>query len=220
MKLMDLSGMKFERLEVIRRAEKPNSKNYHWLCRCDCGNEIIVSTSNLCSGNTKSCGCLNSELSTLRSATHNLSKSRLYNIYCGMKQRCYDTNSSNYHNYGARGIRVCDEWLRDFTTFYKWSLRNKYCGNLSIDRIDNDGNYEPSNCRWATRVEQANNKSNSRIFTIDGKTQTVSQWARDYGLTADLVYSRMYKSKWSIEKALTEPICKSQQRYRKTRINP
>ena len=129
------------------------------------------------SGITKSCGCLLHE----HNKTHGLSNTDLYRIYCGMKSRCYNKNNKKYKNYGGRGIKICDEWVNDFSTFYKWAISNGYEKGLSIDRIDVDGNYEPSNCRWANNDIQSHNKRLDKLYTYNGKTMSVVDWCKEIG---------------------------------------
>lgn len=159
----DLLGQRRGKLTVIARA--PNDKNRHarWLCRCDCGVEKIISSTALMSGQ-QSCGCEGSRATIgERSTIHGLYKSRLYCIWHCMKDRCYRKGNSKYYLYGGRGIRVCDEWLNDFMVFYNWSMSNGYRDDLTLDRIDSDGNYEPSNCRWATYDEQNKNRKQRKL---------------------------------------------------------
>lgn len=122
-----------------------------------------------------------------------------------MKTRCYDRQCSKYARYGARGISVCDEWKTDFTVFYEWSQKNGYAGNLTIDRIDNDGNYCPENCRWITAAEQASNKSTNHRITFSGETHTIAEWSRITGLDRALLKDRMVRYGWPPERALTTP---------------
>lgn len=170
-KIVDLSGKRFGKLLVIEKAERHITESGQsvqmWRCICDCGNETIVRHSNLQSGNTISCGCYHNEKFGDINRSHNLSnKSHLYGVWKTMKDRCYREKSKSYKNYGGRGISVCDEWRNDYKAFYDWSMKNGYkeeqnengVNILSIDRIDNDGNYEPSNCRWVTADIQAKNK--------------------------------------------------------------
>lgn len=166
-KAIDLTGHTFCRLLVIERVENyitpKGQKHARYLCKCECGNEIKVRGHDLRTGNTKSCGCLKKETSVLVNITHGMGNTRLYRIWRGMKQRCKCESQASYKNYGGRGITVCDEWENDFKTFYDWAMVNGYKDNLTIDRKDVNGNYEPSNCKWATYKEQANNRRNRRV---------------------------------------------------------
>ena len=161
-KLIDLTGQRFGRLTVVQRAEIGKRGHALWLCKCACGKDTVVSSSSLRRGATNSCGCLRSEICrnriTTMNTTHGGKGTRLYRIWHDMKQRCYNPKSDHYSLYGGRGISVCSEWLNDFAVFQKWALSHGYRDDLSIDRIDVDGNYSPDNCRWATIKEQNNNK--------------------------------------------------------------
>ncbi len=152
-KFIDLTGQKYGKLFVIERAENKENRPA-WLCKCDCGNIVVVKGSNLRSGHTKSCGCFRIEKITTHDKTH----TRLYTIWHQMKERCYRESSRNYKYYGARGIRICNDWKNDFSKFYEWAMKNGYNDKLTIDRINTNGNYEPSNCRWATISEQNKNR--------------------------------------------------------------
>lgn len=166
--LVDRKGHKYGRLTVLRQLKKRRGNRVYWYCRCDCGKHTAVSSGNLSSGVVKSCGCLSLDISTERLTTHGLSideatgdHPKLYRVWTQMRQRCTNPNNHNYKYYGARGIKRCPEW-DDYEKFYEWSMANGYEEGLTIDRIDPDGDYEPSNCRWVDHVVQQNNRRNSR----------------------------------------------------------
>lgn len=160
MKKKNRVGEKYGMLEVIEQADTIKHPNGNtsicWKCRCDCGNEITVIGSNLQSRHTTSCGCLKRLFPN--ATRHGESGTRLYHIWVNMRQRCNNPKNNNYKNYGGRGIEVCGEWEADFAIFGKWAIQNGYADNLTLDRIDNDGNYEPNNCRWTTRLIQRHNQ--------------------------------------------------------------
>lgn len=207
----NIIGKKFGRLIVVgegtRRRKPCGSSVKMWLCKCDCGQFIEVSTSDLNNEHTKSCGCLKNEISIGdETRKHGMTGTRIYRIYRGMIERCYNKNSVSYKDWGGRGIAVCAEWLgeKGFENFYKWSMENGYKDNLSIDRKNNDGNYEPSNCRWATRLIQTNNTRKNVYITYKGKTQSLADWCRELELEYDMIYLR-YRRGWDTEKMFTQP---------------
>lgn len=202
---IDLTGRRFGKLVVIEKTElRASNGGVIWRCKCDCGNETTTASKNLLSGNSKSCGCRNYET---KNAKHGLSGKKIYSVWDAMMSRCYNINQKSYKDYGARGVSVCDEW-HDPKAFVEWSKVSGYKEGLSIDRIDVNGKYEPSNCRWATRIEQANNKRSSHLITYNGKTQTVKQWANEIGIKYQTLLMRLNERGWSVEKALTEQVHK------------
>ena len=201
----NLTGKSFGRLIVIKRVNNKGN-NQFYLCKCDCGKEKIIQKYSLIYGKTRSCGCLRKELLRERNKTHNLSNSRLYGIYRHIKERCYNPNCKAYKYYGSCGIVMCEEWAINFMNFYNWAMANGYKENLTIDRIDVNGNYEPSNCRWATKKEQSINRRNIHLITFNDKTQTLTDWAKDLNINFNTLYQRIITNQWDTEKAFTKPI--------------
>lgn len=186
----DLSGEKYGRLLVIERHGSNKHQKANWLCECDCGNQKIVNTGALHSGQTRSCGCLHKEeLGDLR-RTHGMSNSRLYKIWAGIKKRCYCSKSHNYQWYGGKGIGVCDDWRENFAVFRDWAICNGYNDKLTIERNNLEGDYCPNNCRWITMFEQHSNTSYNLYLTIKGETKTLSQWSRYSGVHIETIRSR------------------------------
>lgn len=265
MKLNDLTGKKYGKLIVKERCFK-NDKNTWWSCLCDCGNNIDVRSSSLIKGNTKSCGCLRSEIESIKGnrygklvairyvytknrktywefmcdcgktkiiqrntvtdgsvkscgclfkTRNGKSNSRKYSIWKGIIDRCYNKNNKHYYNYGGRGIKVCDEWkdkTYGFENFLEWIEKDgNYNDILTLDRINNDGDYSPYNCRWATRIDQNNNKRVNRIVEYKGKKYTISNLAREYNMDRRLLDARINHG-WSIEDAVDIPKMKPGQK--------
>lgn len=203
----NLIGHRYGRLLVVSKAESKNGRAY-WNCVCDCGNTKVVSSCCLSTGKTTSCGCYKREKAKKLWSTSRSKDLKLYNIWCSMKNRCYRVKDTGYANYGGRGIKICSEWLEDYENFYQWAMTNGYEHGLEIDRIDYNGDYCPENCRWVDRYVQANNKRNIKKYTINGKTQSLAEWCREYSLDYYLVRQRVYKMGWTIEQALTIAPCK------------
>jgi hypothetical protein len=205
-------GQQFGRLTVIEldHQEECNRKDgqkeflYYYKFQCSCGNICILNKKNVIRGNTQSCGCLSKEESSKRMTTHGKTNTRLFNIWQGIKIRCFVKTEKVYEQYGLRGITMCEEWKNNFMSFYNWAINNGYSDDLSIDRIDNNGNYEPSNCRWASAKEQNRNTRNNVNITYLGKTQCISAWAEEFGIKDDLLRWRLSKG-WDFEKAITTP---------------
>lgn len=192
----DLRGRKFGRLTVIERSERKDPNATWWVCKCDCGNTKEVRAGVLKKGETRSCGCLNRELAGRRGrdqfTKHGFYGTRIYNIWTGMKDRCYSEKCPQYKHYGGRGIRLCEEWANNPKNFCEWAMANGYKENLTIDRIDCNGDYSPNNCRWVTMDEQQRNKRNNRNITYNGKTQCVAAWARELGISHGTLFTRIY----------------------------
>lgn len=210
----DLSGLKFGRLTVrfldgfyrTTCLGRPQRQPI-WRCQCDCGKESKVVGGQLRSGNTKSCGCLHNELLARQSRTHGFKPKNgiphpFYFRWYGMIQRCGHKNHSSYKNYGARGIKVCKRWRR----FDLWlqDMGNSFERGLTIERRNNLKNYSPSNCRWATRKEQANNSRSNTILTLNGESMNVAQWSERTGIPRTRLYMRL-KAGWSVKKTLGTP---------------
>lgn len=212
----DRAGQRFGRLLVLREAERPphlKGRSAYWECLCDCGNKTTVSGNSLSKGDTKSCGCWHKECATQQAANtkkHGLVNSPEYKAYCGMKYRCYNKKASNWASYGGRGITVCDRWRESFEAFYE-DMGARPSPKHSLDRIDNNGPYSPDNCRWATNEQQSNNRRHPRPhtdhprYTYNGKTQTLSEWARELNIQRNILQHRI-KRGWSIERAFSESV--------------
>jgi hypothetical protein len=209
-RLKDITGQRFGKLVVIERA-KNRGKETFWKCKCDCGNIKDINASKLKNGTTKSCGCLvkyspNKHYTRKNPhKTHGKTNTRIYRIYRKMIRRCCNPNEPSYKDYGGRGIAICKDWLDDFMNFYDWAVVNDYKDDLSIDRINNNGNYEPSNCRWATKKEQANNTRKTIFLTYKGETKPASEWAEITGIKKDTITMRK-RSGWSDEKIIETPM--------------
>lgn len=203
-KYIDLTGRQFGKLKVIARGEDYVSpKGYvavNWVCQCQCGNTTVVRGCNLKSGATTSCGC--ERILHPNRITHGGTKTRLYKIWKSMRIRCNDQNDSSYVHYGGRGISICEEW-NDFEAFREWAYSHGYTDNLSIDRIDNNGNYCPENCRWADWITQANNKRHNHFLEYNGEKHTLAEWSRITGIGYHKLKDRINKCGWSVEKSLT-----------------
>ena len=202
-KVIDLAGKRFGKLLVIKKAGINKQGFNYWLCKCDCGNEKEIISSNLLRGQTKSCGC--SKYTGEFTKTHGMRKTRFYRIWCAIKTRCYNAKSIEYENYGGRGIKVCESW-KQFENFFK-DMHNTYKDDLTIDRINVNGDYCKENCKWSTPKEQGNNKRYNKYYTIDGVTDTMSNLCEKYKLGYGIVKNRI-RYGWDIEKAFKTPLTK------------
>lgn len=185
--MTELINKRFGRLIVVNKLGKDKNGCCQWECKCDCGGKKIVITSSLTTGRVKSCGCLVKEKSSERMkimrAKQGKRDKRLSIIWMNMKNRCLNPNYKNYKNYGGKGITVCDEWKTSFENFYCWAISNGYEKNLTLDRINTFGNYEPKNCRWVTQKIQQNNRTNNHIIEMNGESHTLSEWCEILNVT-------------------------------------
>jgi len=205
-RIKDLTGQRFGRLVVLYDTGERKNRKVVWHCKCDCGSEVDVIGSDLTSGCTTSCGCYNRERSAEANTTHGMSRREetrpVYQTWRDMLQRCENPNDKRYKDYGGRGITVCPEW-HDVKVFINWALASGWGKGLTLDRINNDGNYEPSNCRWATWKVQQRNKRNNHLITFNGKTQTMAEWADETGILYDTLEARVNRLHWPIKRALS-----------------
>lgn len=206
-------GGKYGRLTILSEESPhkyPSGKIQRIVkCKCDCGNIIEITLLRILSGNTKSCGCFRREYSKEKNKTHGKTHTRLYNIWCTMRARCNNPNRQKYQYYGGRGIQVCQEWNVSFEAFYQWSIKNGYRDNLTIDRIDSNGNYTPENCRWVTWKEQQNNRRSNKIVTINGVSKTLSEWSDYSGVKSGTILNRIELG-WSGLKLIQTPKTRQQ----------
>ena len=211
-KRVDLTGQKFGRLTVLEFAGHNKHGSALWKCRCDCGNYKIAATKLLRDGHTSSCGCYRKEVSKRLNTIHGIRYTRINRIYSSMKQRCYNPKCDEYYSYGGRGISVCQEWKDSVVSFAEWAYQNGYSDNLTLDRINVNGNYEPSNCRWVSIKVQANNKTNNVYHTINGIAKTLPDWCDYYGVPYKIVKGRIDRG-WDTFTALTTPKLRSNGKY-------
>lgn len=208
----DLTGRKFGKLKVLKYVCSNKARKALFECLCECGNHCIVAGSNLTNKTTKSCGCIQKEAARkqiskinklgIRSKgnlNHGGSHTKIYSIWCNMKRRCNDIKHDNYKYYGGRGIKICEEWANDFSKFKDWSMSNGYKYGLTIDRIDVNGNYEPSNCRWIPFKEQSRNRRNTVKLTYMNEEKTLIEWCEIYKIKYKLAHAR-YKKGWAFER--------------------
>lgn len=196
-KYIDLSGMRFGKLTVLSELNG-DGKYKTWTCLCDCGNTRIANGNQLRSGHAKSCGCM--QILCPNARTHGLKHTREFSIWCDIRKRCYNENSKGYLFYGARGIKMCPEWKSSFLEFYKWAQLNGYDKTLSIERMDNNGDYEPRNCKWATRAEQSRNKRSTIYVEIMGVKKPLIEWCEIFGVNYKNSYEKVRRIKLKTER--------------------
>ena len=199
MPFKDLKGQKFGRWTVIEKYGVYKDGKYKWLCRCDCGTEAPVFSSNLLRGISTSCGCYGRNILGQKTWQHGMSKTRIFKIWAGIRKRCNNPKMKSYEDYGGRGIKVCERW-NSFQLFYN-DMKNGYSDELSLERIDPNGDYEPSNCRWASMKEQARNKRNTKLIELNGKSLTLAEWEDISGVGRSTIAWRI-KNGWDIKRAI------------------
>ncbi len=213
--LLELTGQRFMRLVALRRVTSgPGIRVHKWECRCDCGTIRVVAASALRSGNSKSCGCLQREKAAISVRKHHprlrqllrkhgMANTPTHSVWSGMRGRCNRPKHKNYGDYGGRGIRVCERW-RKFENFLA-DMGERPTAKHTLERVNNDGNYEPTNCCWALRTTQSRNRRSNRMVTLDGATKCLAEWAEQYGIGYHIVYRRIERG-WTIRDALTTPV--------------
>lgn len=254
-KFIDLSGQKFGRLTVLSFSHKIKNKRYYWNCLCNCGIKKLVCRDHLVGGRTKSCGCLIKEISRKIHTKHGKHGTKVYNTYNSMIRRCTDIKEKSYPRYGGRGITVCKRWLDSFNNFYE-DMGEPPTEKHSIDRINNNGNYEKENCKWSTHIEQCNNRRTNHVIefngnkinikklseitkipysrllsriksglnielsvnkpyrktssphkiTFNGEVKSLKEWSNTLNIKHSVLYERIFKQKWSVERAFTESV--------------
>lgn len=200
-----LEGQRFGNLTVIKEDGRSKYGDVMWLCQCDCGNTTRVKSVDLIHNNTHSCGCFKLARISETNTIHGKCNTKLYHIWHGIKNRCYNPNHDNYIRYGARSIQMCDEWVNNFQAFYDWAITHGFEENLTIDRINNYKGYSPDNCRWITPKEQQHNRRDTVFLTYKGETKSLPEWAEIMHINVDALRYRI-KAHWSVDKALETPV--------------
>lgn len=207
-KTVDVLGQTFGRWTVVSR-QGSNARNAAlWLCVCECGQQRLLPSDTLRSGASKSCGCAKAELNRLASTTHGKYNTPEYSTWRMMIDRCENPRGGGYPAYGGRGIRVCPEWREDFAVFLA-DVGERPTPKHTLERVDNDGHYEPGNCKWITRYEQARNRRSNRFLTHQGEVLCITDWSIRTGISVSGLAYRLDKLKWSVDRALTTPLCRT-----------
>jgi hypothetical protein len=183
--------------------------------RCDCGNLTESIPSAVKTGKTVSCGCKRKGLPLKHGYCLEKKKEKLYMVWCSMKQRCHNPKNKDFKSYGGRGISVCKEWINDYAAFSRWARANGYIESVYIDRISNNGNYSPDNCRWITNKENCNNTRKNNFLTHNGKTHSLTEWSEITGLSRLTISARINEYGWDVERALTEKAKKGKNQFTK-----
>ena len=201
-RIINKIGVRHKRLTVVSLNERRDSNgSVYWNCKCDCGEIVVIRTNMI--GITASCKKCKANDFKIRITKHGLNDHPIYLLWQSMKQRCYYKKHGGYKMYGGRGITICEEWRKNFLSFYNWCVTNGYASKLQIDRIDNNKGYSPSNCRFISSIENAYNKRNTTYVTIDNKRYTILELSRDSGIPTSIIYSRIHYLKWDANRAIT-----------------
>lgn len=205
----NMIGKQYGRLTVLSFIGRNKQYDSLWECKCKCGTIKVIRGGVLKNGHTQSCGCLHKDNTSVAKTTHGLIKDnyKLYKVWIGMKQRCYNSKCSSYKNYGQRGIKLCENWVHSFENFHSWSLANGYSEGLTIERENVNGNYEASNCSWIVKERQSANRRNSIFITFNGLTKTSSEWSEITGIPTIVLTQRIRRG-WSSNKTITTKINK------------
>lgn len=210
----DLQGARYGRLIVVSYAGLNNSGKSAWECKCDCGGVKVVMATQLLHGRTRSCGCLLKDSIRIANSKHGMRNSAEYRIWNRMKTRCYNKNHDSYYCYGARGIHVCKEWRESFSIFFQ-DMGARPSIYHELDRIDVNGDYSKSNCRWVTRKENQRNKRNNRLLSFKGATKTLAEWVEHFHINRNTLDRRLSMG-WSAEDSLTKPVRQNARWHNKT----
>lgn len=187
--LDSLIHKRFNMLTIVSYKKKGKYNVNYFVCKCDCGNTTEIRANHILNDNQISCGCIKRKYKDSKIGTV------IYDTWNRMMHRCYNINNQKYPRYGARGITICDEWKNSYDEFYKWSINNGFQLGLSIDRINNDGNYEPSNCRWTTRKQQMRNTSRNRLITYQNETHSLAEWCEILNINYSTANVRLFRGK-------------------------
>jgi len=201
-KIIDLTGKIFGRLKVIKFFGKDKQNHAIWTCKCVCGNTRMILSNSLKSGKTKSCGCLSSEIASKNMTKHGLSCIKTYHIWKGIKNRCNNPNNPSYYNYGGRGIKVCERWMK-FENFFE-DMGEPPTNRHSIDRINNNKGYSKSNCRWTTKDKQVRNTRHNYNIKYKGKTKCLKDWANELNIPYVTIWYRLRKFNWTVKRAFVK----------------
>ena len=203
----DLTSKQFGRLTVLSFQGRNKQYDSLWSCSCECGNSKVIRGGVLKNGHTRSCGCLQKESTSMSRTTHGLIKEnfKLYKVWIGIKQRCNNPKSSSFNDYGGRGISICEKWESKFEDFHYWAISKGYKEGLTIERVNPNGNYEPTNCIWIPKKEQSNNRTSSVVISYQGITENASYWSEKTKIPSNVITQRIRRG-WSEEKTLTTKI--------------